>query len=468
MADLHDAIAAEAERTAFSGVVRVDREEETLVAQAFGLADRGREVPNTVGTRFALASGAKGFTALVVMSLVEDGTLGLDTTARSVLGDDLPLINGAVTVEHLLAHRSGIGDYLDEDTTTDAKAYLMPVPPHTLESTEDYVSMLDGHPQVSAPGERFAYNNAGFVVLALIAERASGEPFHRLVAERVSKPCGSARHRLPAIGRAPGGCGPRLPVDRSTTHERLPPPGARDRRRRDLLDGRRPLAVLGNPLRGRDRVSRCRCRDGAPTERLAGGGTPVRARVPPARDDRCRVARGLRRGDLVHEYARARPPDHGHRDLEHGRGCVAARTVARPRARDLGSDPQSGPRRSPTEAPDPPAAGDRVRSASARPALLGTRFLAQEHSRTLGHPRVCCIPTTSHAETHSHAGGECVSAASDCQARPPPCSTLCSIPSRKRIRLRKGSRTRPGDPAWFYRQRSRNRARQPGNRRRPS
>ena len=190
MADLHDAIAAEAERTAFSGVVRVDREEETLVAQAFGLADRGREVPNTVGTRFGLASGAKGFTALVVMSLVEDGTLGLDTTARSVLGDDLPLINGAVTVEHLLAHRSGIGDYLDEDTTTDAKAYLMPVPPHTLESTEDYVSMLDGHPQVSAPGERFAYNNAGFVVLALIAERASGEPFHRLVAERVSKPSG--------------------------------------------------------------------------------------------------------------------------------------------------------------------------------------------------------------------------------------------------------------------------------------
>ncbi len=192
MADLHDAIAAEAERTAFSGVVRVDRGAETLVAQAFGLADRGREVPNTVGTRFALASGAKGFTALVVMSLVEDGSLALDTTARSVLGDDLPLIDGAVTVEHLLAHRSGIGDYLDEDTMTDVKAYLMPVPVHTLASTEDYLSILDGHPQVSAPGERFAYNNGGFVVLALIAERASGEPFHRLVAERVCEPAGVA------------------------------------------------------------------------------------------------------------------------------------------------------------------------------------------------------------------------------------------------------------------------------------
>jgi CubicO group peptidase (beta-lactamase class C family) len=190
MVDLHDAIATEAERTSFSGVVRADRGDEILVARAFGLADRGRGVLNTVGTRFALASGAKGFTALVVMSLVEDGTLELDTTARSVLGDDLPLIDAAVTIEHLLAHRSGIGDYLDEDTMTDVKAYLMPVPVHTLESTEDYLSMLDGHPQVSAPGERFAYNNGGFVVLALIAERASGEPFHRLVAERVCEPAG--------------------------------------------------------------------------------------------------------------------------------------------------------------------------------------------------------------------------------------------------------------------------------------
>ena len=124
------------------------------------------------------------------MSLVEDGTLALDTTARSVLGDDLPLIDGAVTVEHLLAHRSGIGDYLDEDTMTDVKAYLMPVPPHALASTEDYLTVLDGHPQVSAPGERFAYNNGGFVVLALIAERAGGEPFHRLVHERVCEPAG--------------------------------------------------------------------------------------------------------------------------------------------------------------------------------------------------------------------------------------------------------------------------------------
>ena len=50
--------------------------------------------------------------------------------------------------------------------------------------------MLDGHPQVSPPGERFAYNNGGYVVLALLAERAAGAPFHDLVEQRVSSPPG--------------------------------------------------------------------------------------------------------------------------------------------------------------------------------------------------------------------------------------------------------------------------------------
>ena len=107
-----DSVAA---RTGFAGVVRVDRGGETIFAQAYGLACRAHEIENRIDTRFAIASGAKGLTALAVVSLIEDGALRLDTTARSVLGGDLPLIGGDVTVEHLLAHRSGIGDYLDEE-----------------------------------------------------------------------------------------------------------------------------------------------------------------------------------------------------------------------------------------------------------------------------------------------------------------------------------------------------------------
>ena len=187
MQDSVDRIAAE---TAFSGVVRVDRGDEVEFVKAYGFAHRGWEIPNEVDTRFGIASGTKGLTALTLMSLVEEGRLSRTTTARSVLGDDLPLIDDAVTVEHLLAHRSGIGDYYDEDIVREPLDYVSPVPVHELGSTEDYLRALGGFETKFPPDERFSYSNGGFVVLALIAERASGTPFHELVVERVCEPAG--------------------------------------------------------------------------------------------------------------------------------------------------------------------------------------------------------------------------------------------------------------------------------------
>ena len=187
LADEVDRIAVETE---FSGVVRIDRDERVEVAKAYGLANRGYEIPNEVDTRFAIASGTKGLTALTVVSLVAEGVLDLSTTARSVLGPDLPLVREDVTVEHLLSHRSGIGDYFDEDLEQDLTDYVMPVPVHELAATEQYLAVLDGHPTKFVPGERFAYCNGGYVVLALVAERASGTPFHELVVRRVCEPAG--------------------------------------------------------------------------------------------------------------------------------------------------------------------------------------------------------------------------------------------------------------------------------------
>jgi CubicO group peptidase (beta-lactamase class C family) len=188
MVALENDVDALASETAFSGVVRVDSADGIDVAKAYGPAHRGYQIPNGVDTQFAIASGTKGLTALAVVSLIEDGRLELSTTARSLLGRDLPLIGDDVTVEHLLSHRSGIGDYLDEEVDHDLSDYLMPVPVHELATTERYLAVLDGHQRKFAPGERFAYCNSGYVVLALIAERASGVPFHDLVRRRVCEP----------------------------------------------------------------------------------------------------------------------------------------------------------------------------------------------------------------------------------------------------------------------------------------
>jgi CubicO group peptidase (beta-lactamase class C family) len=190
MQQLEESLARLAQESGFSGVVRVDRGGQLELARAFGLADRGCGSLNTLETQFAIASATKGLTALTVVSLVEEGLLGLDTTARSILGDDLPLVADDVTVEQLLAHTSGIGDYIDEDAGLEVADYLLPVPVHELSGTEDYLRVLDGYPAKFAPGEQFSYCNSGYVVLALVAERLTGVPFHRLVTQRVCAPAG--------------------------------------------------------------------------------------------------------------------------------------------------------------------------------------------------------------------------------------------------------------------------------------
>ncbi|MFJ5985834.1 serine hydrolase domain-containing protein [Lentzea sp. NPDC092896] len=192
-----------AEETGFSGVVQIDHAGEIEFAKAYGLANRAYGVPNTVDTRFGIASGGKGFTALTVLSLIREGALTLGTTARSLLGDDLPLIADDVTVEHLLTHTSGIGDYLDEEGDWQVDDYVMGAA-HLLTTTEAFLPLLDGHPTKFKAGERFGYCNGGYVVLALLAERAGGQGYHDLVRSRVLGPAGLTRTDFLRSDELPG------------------------------------------------------------------------------------------------------------------------------------------------------------------------------------------------------------------------------------------------------------------------
>ena len=174
----------------FSGVVTVDVADRRVLERAAGHANRPLRAPMTVDTRLAVASGSKAFTALAVMRLVEDGVLRLDQPVRELLGQDLPLVDDAVTIEHLLAHTSGIGDYLDEDSDWEPADYVLTVPSHTLTTAAAFLPLLEGRAQKFAPGERFAYCNSGYMVLAIVLERATGETYHDVVRRLVIEPAG--------------------------------------------------------------------------------------------------------------------------------------------------------------------------------------------------------------------------------------------------------------------------------------
>lgn len=198
------AIEAAAHEGSFTGVVAVHRGAALQYERCFGLAHRALGIPVTPDTRFALASGSKTFTALGVLRLVESGRLALADRVRPILGGDLPLIDDAVTIEQLLTHCSGIGDYLAEDDGWDAADYVLPVPVHTLGETTGFLPVVDGFPQAFAPGERFSYCNGGYIVLALVIERVSGLGYHEFLQAEVFDRAGLAATGFPRSDELPG------------------------------------------------------------------------------------------------------------------------------------------------------------------------------------------------------------------------------------------------------------------------
>ncbi len=197
----------------FTGVVAVDVGPRRVLERTAGFLHRGLRVPMTPDARIAIASGSKSFTALAIMRLVEEGVLRLDQPVRDLLGPDLPLIDAGVTIEHLLTHTSGIGDYLDEDSDWEASDYVLTLPVHTLTTAEAFLPLLEGYPQKADPGEGFAYCNGGFMVLAVLLERATGSTYHEVVRRLVLEPAGLERTGFLPLNALPADAAPGYVLD---------------------------------------------------------------------------------------------------------------------------------------------------------------------------------------------------------------------------------------------------------------
>ena len=323
-----DRIATE---TGFSGVVRVDGPGGVEVVRAYGLADRAHAIPNTPDTQFGIASGTKTLTALVVMRLVEEGALSLSTPARSVLGTDLPLIDDGVTIEQLLAHRSGIGDYLDEEQDLDFSDYLLPVPAQQLATTEAYLVVLDGHPQKFTPDERFAYCNSGYVVLALIAERVAKTSFHDLVRDLVCGPAGMADTEFLRSDELPGRAAigyVQINGEWRTNVFYLPVRGSGDG---GIYTTAADVAAFWRALLSGSIVSEETLADMLRERSAAREDERLRARFPAPGWRTRGTPRGRRYGSRLHHRPRPGPPPDLDAALEHRRRRASYRCAARAR-----------------------------------------------------------------------------------------------------------------------------------------
>lgn len=167
----------------FSGVVLLAKDGESLFEQAYGYADRASNTSNNLETKFNMASVGKMFTAVAIMQLVQEGKVSLDDKLADVI-PDYPNKDAAnkITVRQLLTHTSGLGDiFTDAYEKSDRSQY------RTLES---YLPLFANESLQFEPGEKYAYSNAGFIVLGLIIEQATGVDYYQYVNKNIFEPAG--------------------------------------------------------------------------------------------------------------------------------------------------------------------------------------------------------------------------------------------------------------------------------------
>jgi CubicO group peptidase (beta-lactamase class C family) len=160
--------------------VMVIQDGKVVHQKGYGLANLESKTPVGPDTAFELASVSKQFTAMAVMMLVERGKLRYDDPLSKFF-PELPPYAKAITVRHLLNHTSGLPDVIAPDME---KAGYQPA------SKELLKLITERKDAAFAPGERFRYNNTGYVVLALIVEKVSGKSFPLFMKENIFQPLG--------------------------------------------------------------------------------------------------------------------------------------------------------------------------------------------------------------------------------------------------------------------------------------
>ena len=190
----------------FRGIAVIVRGDETLCRYSNGFADRVNEIPNTTETRFACASMSKTFVAVGILQLIERGSLRLEDTLGKLLPIELNQIDPDVTVKQLLTHTSGVPDYFDESVMDDYEALWKDLPNYRIRHNSDLLSLFIDKPMMYPKGEKFQYNNSGYVLLAQILEQVTGMAFDRYLKESVFDVCHMDATGYFEFDRLPAGC----------------------------------------------------------------------------------------------------------------------------------------------------------------------------------------------------------------------------------------------------------------------
>lgn len=192
--ELDDFVAAQMESSALPGVAWAVVDADAVTTGADGTADGERDV--TPDTPFLLGSISKSFTALAIMQLAEAGKVDLDQSVAHYLGDFAGKPAGAITLRQLLSHTSGLSTLQGNSA-----------PPET-EALSDAISRRAAwyaqREPAYAPGTRWEYSNANYLILGRVIEAVSGMPYPAYIAAHIFEPLGMDASYVSGEGRHTG------------------------------------------------------------------------------------------------------------------------------------------------------------------------------------------------------------------------------------------------------------------------
>lgn len=170
------------EKTGFNGTVLVAQRGIVLFEKATGFSHD--TIPNTLDSKFQLASLSKTFTALAIMKLVQEGKVGLDNTIQDYY-PQFPFTG--VTIRSLLSHRSGLPYYQYE---FDRRVRESKVYPNNQQVMQWFTEARPVPKIMNQPDHYFAYNNTNYAILGAIIEKVSGLSFAQYLEENIFAPAG--------------------------------------------------------------------------------------------------------------------------------------------------------------------------------------------------------------------------------------------------------------------------------------
>ena len=161
------------------GSVSIFEDGNEVYQTAFGFASIEDTIKTSAKTKYRIGSISKTFTAAIIMRLIEEDQLTLETKLSAFYP---PVENSQkITIKQMLKHRSGIYNFT---SAQDYQSWMeQPI------SKEDLVKKIVANGSSFEPNEKAEYSNANYVLLSLIAERLKNKEFGELIREVIGEPC---------------------------------------------------------------------------------------------------------------------------------------------------------------------------------------------------------------------------------------------------------------------------------------